>query len=110
MGMPMATAQDKASTKHAQSHSMPMATAQDKDSTKPAQSLSMPMATAQDKASLKELDAHARRSPRPVSPRLSARRVRSSSQLDADAPARRSERPRNARRERCSVSPERPPS
>merc|ERR1712167_216020 len=42
-------------------------------------------------------------------PRLSARRVKPPSR-PADAHSRRSERPRNARRERCSVSPERPHS
>merc|ERR1712167_348805 len=42
-------------------------------------------------------------------PRLSARRVKPPSR-PADAHARRSEEPRNARRERCSVSPDQRPS
>merc|ERR1712167_396982 len=65
--------------------------------------------SAHPKASLKELDALARKLPRTEPPRLSARRVKPPSR-PADAHARRSEEPRNARRERCSVSPDQRPS
>merc|ERR1712167_322962 len=67
------------------------------------------MESAQETDSPKEPDALARKSPRTEPPRLSARRVKPPSR-PADAHARRLEEPRNARRERCSVSPDQRPS